>query len=58
MKYYVTGCLEDKVQSALEAGGAKKTAYLSGINTHCLVGQDPDYNEVCWSGSLMVWWVW
>ena len=50
VKYYVTGCLEDKVQSALEAGGAKKTAYLSGINTHCLVGQDPDYNEV-W----MVW---
>ena len=50
VKYYVTGCLEDKVQAALEAGGAKKTAYLSGINTHCLVGQDPDYNEV-W----MVW---
>ena len=46
MKYYVTGTLEEKVQEVLEGGGAKKTAYLSGINTHCIVGTDPDYNEV------------
>ena len=46
VKYYVTGTLEEKVQQVLEGGGAKKTAYLSGINTHCIVGTDPDYNEV------------
>ena len=46
MKYYVTGTLDESVQTILEGGGAKKTAYLSGINTHCIVGSDPDYNEV------------
>lgn len=46
MKYYVTGTLDESVQTILEGGGAKKTAYLSGINTHCIVGADPDYNEV------------
>ena len=34
------------MQTILEGGGAKKTAYLSAINTHCIVGSDPDYNEV------------
>ena len=46
VKYYVTGTLDESVQTILEGGGAKKTAYLSGINTHCIVGSDPDYNEV------------
>jgi len=46
VKYYVTGTLDESVQTILEGGGAKKTAYLSGINTHCIVGADPDYNEV------------
>jgi hypothetical protein len=53
VKYYVTGTLEDRVQAALEAGGAKKTAYLSGSNTHCIVGGvDPDYSEVRHSSSF------
>ena len=46
VKYYVTGTLDESVQTILEGGGAKKTAYLSGINTHCIVGSEPDYNEV------------
>ena len=46
VKYYVTGTLDESVQTILEGGGAKKTAYLSAINTHCIVGSDPDYNEV------------
>ena len=39
-------CAVSQVVSALEQGGAKKTSYLSGVNTHCIVGTDPDYNEV------------
>ena len=46
VKYYVTGTIDEKTQKALEVGGAKKTAYLSGINTHCIVGFEPDMNEV------------
>ena len=46
VKYYVTGTLEESVQTILEGGGAKKTAaYLSGISTHYIVGLDPNYNE-------------
>ena len=30
----------------LEGGGAKKTNYLSGITTHCVVGKDPDEEEI------------
>ena len=54
MKYYVTGTLDESVQTILEGGGAKKTAYLSGINTHCIVGSDPDYNEVKYIDCLPV----
>ena len=46
VKYYITGNISENVQKALAAGEAKKTAYLSGINTHCIVGYDPDMNEV------------
>ena len=46
VKYYITGNISDNVQKVLAAGEAKKTAYLSGINTHCIVGYDPDMNEV------------
>ena len=46
VKYYVTGNISNNVQKALSAGEAKKTAYLSGINTHCIVGYEPDMNEV------------
>ena len=46
MKYYVTGTLDESVQTILDGGGAKKTACLSGMNTHCIVGSDPEYNEV------------
>ena len=46
VKYYVTGNISENVQKALATGEAKKTAYLSGINTHCIVGYEPDMNEV------------
>ena len=46
VKYYVTGNISENVQKVLAIGEAKKTAYLSGINTHCIVGYDPDMNEV------------
>merc|ERR1719474_418118 len=46
VKYYVTGVITDQTLRALEGGGAKKTAYLSGINSHCIVGSEPDMNEV------------
>ena len=52
VKYYVTGTLDESVQTILEGGGAKKTAYLSGINTHCIVGSEPDYNEVVIDGLI------
>ena len=35
-----------QVVDALEAGGAKKTSYLSGLNTHCIVGEEPEYNDI------------
>ena len=44
VKYYVTGVITDQTLRALEGGGAKKTAYLSGINSHCIVGSEPDMN--------------
>jgi hypothetical protein len=43
---YVVMFIVDQVVAALEKGGAKRTSYLSGVNTHCIVGTDPDYNEV------------
>ena len=46
VKYYVTGRISENVQKVLASGEAKKTAYLSGINTHCIVGYEPDMNEV------------
>ena len=38
--------LINQVVDALEAGGAKKTSYLSGLNTHCIVGEEPEYNDI------------
>ena len=46
VKYYVTGEICEKVQELLSRGEAKKTSYLSGLNTHCIVGSEPDMNEV------------
>ena len=43
---FMTGVITEKTLKALEGGGAKKTAYFSGINTHCIVGSEPDMNEV------------
>ena len=55
VKYYVTGEICEKVQQLLSTGEAKKTSYLSGLNTHCIVGSQPDMNEVSLSLSLSLW---
>ena len=55
VKYYVTGEICEKVQQLLSTGEAKKTSYLSGLNTHCIVGSQPDMNEVSLSLSVSLW---
>ena len=46
VKYFATGDLDEKVAELLTLGGAKKTAYLSGSNTHCIAGDNPEYNDI------------
>jgi len=53
VKFYSTGILDKKVSEALEAGGAKSFRYLSGVCTLCIVGQDPNNDDISEATELL-----
>jgi len=46
VKYFMTGDLKPCTVGLLEAGGARRLSYLSSLVTHCIVGSEPQYQEM------------
>jgi hypothetical protein len=46
VRFFETGSIPEEVLDLLRKGGARQDADLNGLTTHCLVGDNPNYDYV------------